>query len=405
MYSDILDRFTRSGRPVTDLSRFAGLMRKLGDPQDRLTFIHVAGTNGKGSAVRMFSRICTLSGYRTGEFTSPYINRYNDRICIDGEYIPDEDIEDILGEIMPHVDGGEGYSQFEITTAIALMWYVRKKCDVVVFETGLGGLLDCTNIITTGILQVIMSVSYDHTNVLGNTLREIAGQKAGIIKEGVPTVLYAPNEDEVTETVKKTAEKKHSRLIIPDLSAVSDETMSEDGCTFTYKGRGYRTAMTGRHQIYNAAAVIEGAQILRKKLTRITDGTIHEGIASAKVPSRLEILGHSPLVIRDGAHNPDAMRRLAEFVGTLKNSPKVLVYGQMMSKDYVSSAEYIAPVTDLAICIDDFAAGQNTVPKEELAALFPHSETSDAAHAYDRAAAAAGRDGAVIIAGSLYMKI
>ena len=404
MYTDILDRFTRSGKPVTDLSRFRGLMHALGDPQEGLRFIHVAGTNGKGSAVRMLSRICSLSGYRTGEFTSPYIERYNDRICIDGKYIPDEDIERLLGIVMQHVHGDEGYSQFEITTAVALLWYAEQSCDIVVFECGLGGLLDCTNIIDTGIVQLIMSVSYDHTAVLGDTLHDIAVQKAGIIKPSVPTVLYAPNDGEVVDVVRDTADRLGSPLIMPDISLISDERITGEGCSFSYKGRTYTTAMTGHHQIYNAAAVIEAAGVIRKILSRITDDTVHAGIACAKVPLRLETVGSSPLIIRDGAHNPDAMRRLAEYVRSLPQSPKVLVYGQMTSKDYITSARESGPFVDRVICIDDFAPGQSTVPADTLASLFPDAVTSPSAEACDRAAAMAGTDGAVIIAGSLYIK-
>lgn len=404
MYSDILNSFTRSGKPVEDLSRFARLMHTLGDPQDGLVFIHVAGTNGKGSAVRMLSEMLTRAGYRTGEFTSPYIVRYNDRIRIDGKDIPDEDIERILSRIMENVTGDEGYSQFEITNAIAFIWYAEQKCDAVVLEAGMGGLLDSTNIITTGICSVIMSISLDHTSILGETVEKIARQKAGIIKPGCPAVLYAPNPAEAADVVRKAAQSCGSRLIIADTAQIREISVSEDGCEFEYRGKVYTTAMTGRHQIYNAAAVIEAAEVIRERLPDLTDEHIRAGIASARVPSRMQILSHSPLVICDGAHNPDAMRRLAEYVKTLPQSPKVMIYGQMTSKDYVTSAAEIAGYIDMAYCIDDFAPGQGTVKAEDLTALFDNAQAASSADVLDRAKAYAGDGGAVIIAGSLYMR-
>ncbi|MBQ5310533.1 MAG: bifunctional folylpolyglutamate synthase/dihydrofolate synthase, partial [Oscillospiraceae bacterium] len=153
MYSDFLDRFTKSGAPVKDLSRFASLMHRLGDPQDSLRFIHVAGTNGKGSAVRMLTEIFTRAGYKTGEFTSPFIYRYNDRIKINGREIPDKDIERLIEKIKPALTD-EGYSQFEITNAVAFLWYAEQKCDAVILEAGMGGLLDSTNIIKDNICSV-----------------------------------------------------------------------------------------------------------------------------------------------------------------------------------------------------------------------------------------------------------
>lgn len=184
---NFLDKYTKSGTPVTSLARFALLLDKLGNPQDYLKFIHIAGTNGKGSATRMLANSLTLAGYKTGEFTSPFIYRYNDRIKINGEEIPDNELARLIDIIKPILENDNaGYSQFEITNAIAFMYYAEQKCDVVVLETGMGGLYDSTNIIRDNICSVIMSISFDHTAILGNTIEKIAYQKAGIIKDAAP---------------------------------------------------------------------------------------------------------------------------------------------------------------------------------------------------------------------------
>ena len=192
-----LNSFSKLGKPVDSLMRFERIMRALGDPQKGMSFVHVAGTNGKGSTVRMIAGSLTRAGYKTGEYTSPYIVVYNDRIRINGVNISDDELAEIVTQIQPIIDGlCTECSQFEITTAIAFIYFAAKKCDVVVLEAGLGGLLDCTNIIEKSTASVITSISLDHTAVLGNTIGKIARQKAGIIKQECPLVL-APSQKTV----------------------------------------------------------------------------------------------------------------------------------------------------------------------------------------------------------------
>lgn len=400
MYNEFLARYTKSGTPIKDLSRFASLMHRLGDPQDKLRFIHVAGTNGKGSAVRMLSEIFTLAGYTTGEFTSPFIYHYNDRIKIDGKEIPDEDIERFIKVIEPCLSD-EGYSQFEITNAIAFLWYVENNCDAVILEAGMGGLLDSTNIIKNNICSVIMSVSLDHTAVLGNTTAEIAAQKAGIIKDGCPCVLYPLNDSDTLNAVEKAARKCASKLIIPDTAAITEENVDEHGCRFLYKGERYKTSMAGRHQIYNAVTAAEAAHTAIAEYDRITDDIIKEGIFRAAVPSRMQIISGQPEIIIDGAHNPDAMKRLADFVSALPHSPKIMVCGMNSSKDHKTALSCISPYIDHAYCIDDFTFG--TVSADEIAECFTSAETATTKEALYLAKQRAGDNGLVVIAGSLYI--
>lgn len=399
----LLDRFTRGGEPVKDLSRFRGLCRRFGDPQDDLRFIHVAGTNGKGSVVRMTGEICMRAGLRTGEFTSPYIITYNDRIRIDNKNIPDERLDEIADRVARQVSPEEGYSQFEITNIIAFLYFKEEKTDIVVLEAGLGGLLDSTNVIKDNICSCITSVSLDHTAILGDTTEKIAFQKAGIIKPGCPVVISPQNDRKVRKIITDYAEKCGSEVIIPDLDSVVKRYFNKNGGRFVYKKVGYETAMPGKHQLYNALTAIEAARIAERHFPQIDDFTRVMGVSHAVMPSRLEVHKGRPTVIIDGAHNPDAMKKLAEYIKTLHNDNIVMICGMSGTKDYASALPYIAPFVHTALCIDDFAAG--AVPAEILMKFFTEAYAEKSSTALERAKALAGEKGIVLIAGSLLMGI
>ena len=222
-YERFIGKYTKLGKKVSDLTRIAALMNAVGDPQERLRFVHIAGTNGKGSIAEMTARALTAAGYRTGLFTSPYIIRYNDRIRVDGREITDGELDALADITEPAAEGLSelGFSQFEITQAMAMLHYERCGCDIVVLETGLGGALDSTNIIPPPLVSVIGSVSFDHTAILGDTLGEIAAQKAGILKPGVPVVCVG-DEPEVRETVRRTAEEKNCPFYAVDRDSYRD---------------------------------------------------------------------------------------------------------------------------------------------------------------------------------------
>ncbi len=400
---NFLDRYTKSGTPVHDLTRFALLLDRLGNPQNYLKFVHIAGTNGKGSVTRMLANSLTLAGYTTGEFTSPFIFRYNDRIKINGEEIPDSELQRMINILRPILDGDNaGYSQFEITNAIAFMYFAEQKCDIVVLETGLGGLYDSTNIISSNICSVIMSISYDHTAVLGNTIEEIAFQKAGIIKDECPVVLYPKNPQNAEDVIRKYAIVRGSKLFIPDISKLKITHVGTDGCAFFYKGREYATEMAGRHQIYNAVTAIEAASIIRKKYKRLTDSVVFEGISTAIMPSRCQVIRQkAPMVIVDGAHNPDGMKALSEFIALLSNYPKIMICGMNADKDWQKSLSYISPYIDKAFCIDGFCP--NTVFAPKLSKCFREAECIPISQVYHRAYVCAGNKGLLLVGGSLYI--
>ena len=400
---NFLGSYTKSGTPVHDLTRFENLMHRLGDPQNSLKFVHVAGTNGKGSVVRMLANSLTLSGYKTGEFTSPFIYRYNDRIKINGKEISDDELARLISVVKPIAESDcAGYSQFEITNAIAFMYFAEQNCDIVVLETGVGGLNDSTNIIRDNICSVIMSISFDHTAILGDKITDIAFQKAGIIKDECPVVVYPCNPLEANLVIDKYAAIHGSRVIRPDLTKLNILRTKPDGNAFSYKLRDYATAMPGNHQIYNAITAIEAAGVIKKKYKKLTDSKVFEGISTAVVPSRCQIVRKKdPMIIIDGAHNPDGMRALTEFVSKLPQYPKVMICGMSADKDWKAALACISPYIDKAFCIDGFCPKTVFAPK--LAECFKDGECAPLSEVYRRAYSYAENGGLLLIGGSLYI--
>ncbi len=401
---EYINSFSKLGTPVNNLLRFARIMRALGDPQNKLNFVHVAGTNGKGSTVRMISGALTRSGYKTGEFTSPFIKVYNDRIKIDGVNISDMELAEIVTHMKPIIDSlCTECSQFEITTAIAFIYFASQKCDIVVLEAGIGGLLDCTNIIERSCASVITSISLDHTAILGDTVEKIARQKAGIIKQGCPLILAPSQKREVHALMYRTAMQFNSQFVTPNMDRLKVEKCDFTGSKFTYKGMTYLVSMLGKHQIDNALTAIETLYTLKNAgFDRISYVHIYEGVKNAEVPSRCQIIHRDkPFIMIDGAHNPDGMRALADFVRTVPKTPKIMVCGMMENKDWQTAIGTISRYIDKAVCLDGFAP--NTVFAPKLAELFRDGETASINDAVTRAISLAGEHGMVIIAGSLYL--
>lgn len=353
---EFINAFTHSGKPVKDLSRIKRLLAALGDPQNSLRFVHISGTNGKGSTAEMFSRIFIDAGLKTGCFTSPFIIRYNDRIRVGGKDIPSSDLSRIAEKVRTAVNtlpDSADLSQFEITQAIAFLYFVQQKCDIVVLETGLGGLLDCTNVITTPLLTVITTIDLDHTAILGDTIAQIAAQKAGIIKPNVPCVLSANNPRDAVNIVTQAAEKNHSTLVIPDIESVLVKRLDCFGAGFDYKGKSYTLSMGGAHQITNALSVIEGCELLKQTLA-LTDESITRGIAQAVLPARVEILCTSPLTILDGAHNPDGLSALAKVLDGCGKRCFALI-GMCRDKNIDSAVQKLIPYVDTFYTVDGFS--------------------------------------------------
>jgi dihydrofolate synthase/folylpolyglutamate synthase len=404
---EYIGSFPKLGEPVTSLNRFASLLAKLNNPQDRLQYIHVAGTNGKGSIVRMLSETLRRAGYVTGEFTSPYIREWSERIRVNGVNIPKDSLTRIVEYVKPVFDMESTiYSQFELTTVIAFIYFASQNCDIVVLETGIGGLLDCTNVIKTTLLSVITSISFDHTAILGDSITAIAAQKAGIIKPGTVTVCYPDNPPEAERIILKTALLQKSDFAKPDLDKLKIIESGITGSVFKYKRREFELKMAGIHQVINALTAIEALESLRRLgFEKIKYSAIYEGLRSAYLHSRCQIIHDKPLIILDGAHNPDGMRSLAAFVRKICDSPKiartVMIVGMREDKDFETALGEISRYIDTAICVDGFMPG--TVSAGRLAKPFRRARVASVSEAVRLAMAIAGTDGMVVIGGSLYL--
>lgn len=395
---NFINSFDKNGKAVNDLSRAKSLIASVGNPHENLKFIHIAGTNGKGSVAQMINEMCILEGKKTGMFTSPYIFKYTDRIKINNENIPDDRLRIACQKVIEVVERTQkhSYSQFEITMAIALLYFSDEKCDVVVWETGLGGLLDCTNIVTPQV-SVITSIDYDHTAILGSTLSEIATQKAGIIKENIPCVISAGNADETMNIVKKTALNKNSELTIADETKLEVLSSNIFGSEFIYKNEKYKVSMCGSHQIINCATAIEAA-----KMIGISLGNIKLGATKAQVPARTQIVSKNPLIIVDGSHNPAGTKALAE---TLKNitQPITAVIGMLEEKQVSLAVENLLPVISEFVCVDGF--NPNEISAINLCKMIEDlGGQAKAFSTFEKSLDhAVSKKGAVVVCGSLYL--
>lgn len=401
---DYIQQFSKSGKPVKDLSRIQSLLKELGNPQEQLQFVHVAGTNGKGSVVAYASAAAIAAGIQTGQFTSPFVLHYQDRIQVNGKDIPDEQLCALCEKVTAcHVS--KACSQFEITFAIALLYFLEQKCELVFLETGLGGLLDATNIISSSLVSVITSISFDHMAILGNTLPEIAAQKAGIIKPNCPIVLSPDNADVVKEIVKKTAEQKQSAVFIPDLQKLTilKETLSET--EFQYEEQIYTLHMPGQHQIYNALSALSALHFLQKRGFPISDATIRTAFSAVKLPARVQILKRDPLILLDGGHNAAGVAALVSVLKQSKKHPVIGILGMVKGKDYQTAIRKLSEVIDIVICVDDFSP--QAVPAETLVSCFPKQLQSHIMPHHDAMSYAVKiakkMNGCVVVSGSLYL--
>ncbi len=396
--------FSKSGAPVKDLSRMEALLAELGNPEKGQRYVHIAGTNGKGSTLAFSSAAAIEAGFRTGQFTSPFMLRYNDRIRINGDDIPDEKLAELCTRVSECNVASE-CSQFEITFAIALLWFKEENCDLVFLETGIGGLLDATNVIEAPLVSVITSVSPDHTALLGKSVPEIAAHKAGIIKQGCPVILSADNIESVVELVEETARKKSAILRIPDFCDCTVKTSSLTGTCFQYHSMEYNLRMPGLHQVYNAITAIEIVRTLSMHGYLISAQNVADAFEKVSVPARVQQIGSEPDIIVDGSHNQASILALADVIRSAGKYPVILVCGMLRSKDYETACHILAQVADYVICVDGFA--DDAVPADELARLFceycpVHVESYS--NALETAKDYAGNvNGLIVITGSLYL--
>lgn len=334
------------------LSRIKELLRLLGNPEKSLKFVHVVGTNGKGSTSKMLSSILTEAGYKTGLYISPYVLRFNERIQVDGEMISDEALAEITDFIRGFADSMEDHpTEFEIVTAIGIEYFKRCNVDIVVLEAGMGGLLDSTNVIPSPELVIITEIGLDHTGMLGETVEEIAKTKAGVIKEGTKVLSFATCA-ESESVIVGVCKEKNVPIYNPDFESVELKETNVDG--FTVDVGEYKelyVPLTGKYQLRNVAAVIKAVEILKGEFV-ISKENVSNGIRKTDWHGRFEKLCNSPLVITDGGHNPQGIRAAVDsFKMHFGDEKALIVFGVMADKDVAAIVSMVSEIADEVITV------------------------------------------------------
>lgn len=392
-----LNRFSKSGTPQTDLSRFRRLCGRLGDPQERLRFLHVAGTNGKGSVCAYLDEALRAAGIRTGCFTSPYLVDLRERIRLNGENISEKDFALCMARVREAADCAD-FSQFELLTAAAFLFYDRERCGAVVLETGIGGLYDCTALVTPSV-SVITRIDFDHCAILGKTIPKIAAHKAGIIKPNVPAVCSPNQRGEALGVLKKRAEECGAPFIEADGTQLSIRKNSLHKTEFFYRGKRFSTRMGGAHQPENAAAAIEALRCLN-----LPEEAIERGLSSARLPARMQVLSEAPLLIIDGGHNESGAAAAAALLNTEELHP-IMLLGMLKTKEWEKALPHLLSAASAVVFTDGFSP--DAVPAERLAAFaeergVPARAISDTGEAL-RAVLSAEAGRGIFVGGSLYL--
>lgn len=396
---------------ILGLERIEGLLERMDNPHRKLKYVHVAGTNGKGSTVAFISSILMAAGYRVGTYTSPSIERFNERIRVSGEDIENEALARITSDIKGHIEsmeseGLENPTEFEITTALAFQYFVDKACDIVVLEVGLGGRLDSTNVIESPEVCVITTIDFDHMEILGNTLSQIASEKAGIIKIGSDVVIY-PQDEEAEKVIFSKADSLGAKVRKADFDSIHVLYSDIFSQSFNYKDlSGLTIRLAGLHQTRNASVAIEAAMLLKEKGWAIDEDAIRRGIESARWPGRFELLSEEPIFIADGAHNSQGVAMLRSNLEQLFPDRKItFIMGVLADKDYTEMVSEMAPIAQRFITVD--VDNKRALPCEELAEIIEEMDI-EAIAAYDvhagirLAMLLAGSVGIICSFGSLY---
>ena len=402
---------------VLGLDRMEELLRRLGNPQDDLKVIHVAGTNGKGSVSKYLEEGLSACGYKMGLYTSPYIETFNERIRYDGADISDEDLEYYGQKVVSAAeamvaDGLDSPTEFEVVTAIAFLYFAGRQADITILEVGLGGIGDSTNVVKSPLASVITSISYDHMAQLGSSLAEIAVNKAGIIKTGCPVIANVPQRD-AAKIIARKAYAMGSRLY--DISgiraAVSDETPFSQKVSMELYEKSYsdvEISMVGRHQAENLKTALATLEILRKSgAVKLDREALYEGLKRARQPGRFEVISEDPVVIIDGAHNEAGAQALQETMAQHFAGKKILlVAGILADKEIDSIVKFLTKITDHIIVTEPDNPRKLAAEKlaEHVADFGVAAElVSDVEAAVHRAKELADDYDVILFAGSLYL--
>lgn len=395
---------------VLGLENMRNLLENLGNPERKLKFIHIAGTNGKGSTLAYISTILKYSGYNVGRYISPTIFKYRERIQINGEYIEKDSFARLMTTIKSAIDkmildGKKHPTSFEIETALAFLYFLDKQCDIVVLETGLGGTLDATNVIDTTICSIISTISMDHMQFLGDNLTKIATQKAGIIKPE-SFVVSAVQADAAKKVIIETAKGKNCELYFVDSAEISGIEYGYEFQTFYYNGEQYKISLAGSFQIKNAALALKVIDCLNQYGWNVSRQAIHDGLENTKWVGRFTPIHSKPVFIVDGAHNEDAARQLKESIELYFSGKRLIfIMGIFADKDYKKIIELTVPLASAVITIET-PDNPRALPAKELAAeVSSYDVMTKIANSLNEAVelsfSIAGKDDIIIAFGSL----
>ncbi len=392
---------------VPGLGRTQELLKRMGNPEKKLKFVHIAGTNGKGSTAAMTASILRKAGYRTGLYTSPYIYRFHERMQVDGVEISDEDLAACTEFVKPHADAmAESPTEFELVCCIAFEYFARMACDIVVLEVGMGGAMDSTNVIDTPEVAVITNIGLDHTDYLGNTVEQIAETKAGIFKENGNAVIYRSTES-VEAVFERICRERNVALKKADFDGLRLHSHGLEGQVFDCGERKELVLpLLGDHQLHNAAVVLGVIDTLIEKGWKISEENIREGIRDVRWPGRFDIVGRNPLFIIDGGHNPQCIEALVKNIQDYLASRRVIALtGVLADKDYADMYLPVMPLVQEFVCITP--PNPRKLDSDKLAqylrskgAAATPCESIEAG--VQTAISLAGQEGVVLCFGSLY---
>lgn len=404
---DYIHRVTWRGSRF-GLERTNELLERIGNPHKKLKFVHVAGTNGKGSTCAMLAKTLSLAGYRTGLYISPFINRFNERMQINGEEITNEELAEITAMIKPHAEAMADHpTEFELITVIAFEYFYRKNADIVVLEVGMGGELDSTNVIDTPELAIITNIGLDHTRELGPTITDIARTKAGIIKPGGDVLIYDQNP-EADSVFASVSFEKHARLHITDHNRISNVSVSFDALRLSFAPYGELVCgLSGIYQAHNVAVVVTAIERLQQKGWKISEQNLKDGLRTVRWPARFELLQQNPVFIADGGHNPQGIAAVVESLKAHFPERRItFLIGVMADKDIPHMIDQLAPIAQEFITVTpnnprslDANALSTLLSDRGLTATASESISQGVHLAISRA----GKDGIVCALGSLYL--
>lgn len=404
---ELIHKEAWTGR-VPGLSRTTELLKRVGNPHQELKFVHITGTNGKGSTAAMTAEILSKAGLKVGLYTSPHLWSFHERFRVNGELMPDEALGRITEQVIAAGKGMEDpATEFELMTAVGMIYFKEAKCDIVVLEVGLGGRMDSTNVIPAPEVAVITNIGLEHTAELGNTKAAIAGEKAGIIKPGCSALLYHQCE-EVEEVVQKACDQAGVKLNLTAPETLEVLSSTKEGQTFRYRGEGpYHIRLLGDYQICNACTAIDIIRLMRERGYHISEEALKDGLSSAVWPARMELVRQNPDLFLDGGHNPQCMEALRQSLRKLYPNKKIwFLTGVLADKDFEDMYSQITPIARGFITITPDS--ERAMTSQDLASYLKSlgleaTACKTAEEGLETALRMAAPDDVICACGSLYM--